>query len=71
MKPSIDVVKRLADELGTTAGYLIGENEQANLFKDPTMLKRFQDIVMLPDREKECLLTTVDNFIKAVKISAI
>jgi hypothetical protein len=39
----------------------------ANLFKDPAMLKRFQDISVLP--EKESLLTTVDHFIKASKIS--
>jgi len=71
MKPSIDVVRRLADEVNTTVGYLIGENGQADLFKDPAMLKRFQDIVTLPDRDRECLLTTVDNFIKAVKISAL
>jgi len=44
------------------------ENEQADLFKDSAMLKRFQDIVTLPEKEKECLLTTVDHFIKASKI---
>ena len=71
MKPSIDVVKRLADELGTTVGYLIDEAKEAQLFKDPAMLKRFQDIITLPDRDRECLLTTVDHFIKAVKISAL
>jgi hypothetical protein len=48
---------------------IIGENEQADLFKDPAMLKRFQDIATLPEKEKECLLTTVDLFIKASKIS--
>jgi len=48
---------------------LLGENEQADLFKDPAMLKRFQDIATLPEKEKECLLTTVDHFIKASKIS--
>ncbi|GAA4136262.1 hypothetical protein GCM10022216_11050 [Sphingobacterium kyonggiense] len=39
--PSIDVVKRLADELGTTVGYLIGETKEAQFLKDPTLLKRF------------------------------
>jgi len=33
------------------------------------MLKRFQDIAALPDKEKECLLLTVDHFIKATKFS--
>ncbi len=33
----------------------------------PAMLKRFQDIATLP--EKECMLTNVDHFIKVSKIS--
>ena len=44
--------------------------DEANLFKDPKMLQRFQDISVLPEKEKECLLTTVDHFIKSAKISA-
>jgi hypothetical protein len=43
--------------------------EVTNQGKDPKMLQRFQDISVLPDKEKECLLTTVDHFIKASKIS--
>jgi Predicted transcriptional regulators len=69
MTPSIEAAKKLAKILDTTVGYLLGENEQADLFKDPAMLKRFQDIATLPEKEKECLLTTVDHFIKASKIS--
>ena len=70
MTPSIDAAKKLAKILDTSVGYLLGENEQANLFKDPAMLKRFQDISVLPEKEKECLLTTVDHFIKSAKINA-
>jgi len=44
------------------------ENEQAYLFKESAMLKRFQDISTLPEKEKECLLTTIDHFFKASKI---
>lgn len=69
MTPSIEAAKKLAKILDTTVGYLLGENEQANLFKDPAMLKRFQDIATLPEKERECLLTTVDHFIKASKIA--
>ncbi len=71
MVPSIDAAKKLAKILDTSVGYLLGENEQANLFKDPLMLKRFQDIAVLPERDKECLLLTVDNFIKATKLNAL
>jgi len=44
MKPSIDVVKKLAEELVTTVGYLLGEAKESLLLKDPIMLKRFQEI---------------------------
>lgn len=70
MTPSIDAAKKLAKILDTSICYLIGENDEANLFKDPKMLQRFQDISVLPEKEKECLLTIVDHFIKSAKISA-
>ena len=69
MIPSIDAAKKLANILNTSVGYLLGENQQSDLFKDPSMLKRFQDIVTLPEKDRECLLTTVDHFIKSAKIS--
>lgn len=69
MTPSIDAAKKLAKILDTTVGYLLGENDNADLFKDPKMLQRFQDISSLPEKDKESLLTTVDYFIKASKIS--
>ena len=68
MTPSIEAAKKLAKLLDTTVGYLLSENEQANLYKDPAMLKRFEDIATLPEKEKECLLTTIGHFIKASKI---
>jgi len=69
MKPSIDVVKRLIEELDTTVSYLMGETENAELFKDKKMLQRLQDITTLPELEKNSLLMTVDNFIKAAKLN--
>ena len=53
MIPSIEAAKKLAKILDTTVGYLLGETEQADLFKDPKMLKRLQDIINLPKKEKE------------------
>lgn len=71
MVPSIGAAKKLAKILETSVGYLLGENDEVNLFKDPKMLQRFQDISVLPEKEKQCLLTTVDHFIKASRISMI
>lgn len=39
VKPTVDVVKRLADSLDTAVGFLLGEPEDMNLLKDPSMLK--------------------------------
>lgn len=69
MIPSIDAAKKLANILDTTVGYLLGETEQSDLFKDKKMLQRLQDITKLPERERSSILLTIDNFIKATKIS--
>jgi len=48
MNPSIEAAKKLAKILDTTVGYLLGETKDSDLFRDPKMLQRFQDIVALP-----------------------
>lgn len=70
MKPSIDVVKRLAEELGTTVGYLIGEAKEAKLLKDPIMLQRFQEINELEEADKKCIYTFLDAFLAKNKMQA-
>jgi|SRR5690606_6706740 len=69
MSPSIEAAKKLAKILDTTVGYLLGEDEQADLFKDKKMPQRLQDIASLSDKEKNCWITTIDHFIKAAKIN--
>ncbi|MFY0598060.1 MAG: helix-turn-helix transcriptional regulator, partial [Cyclobacteriaceae bacterium] len=53
MTPSIEVAKKIAALLKTTVGYLLGETEGDQLFKDPSMLQRFQELSLLPDNDKE------------------
>ena len=67
VKPTIDVVKRLADELSTTVGFLLGENKQANVLKDPAMLKRLNDIDALPADDKEHILYALDGLLRDAK----
>jgi len=64
VKPTVDVVRRLADNLDTTVGFLLGESEDMNLLKDPSMLKRLNEINELPSKEKEALLLNVDAFLR-------
>lgn len=68
MTPSIDNAKRLAGLLGTTVGYLLGENEDADLLKDPSMVQRFRDILTLKDKEREHVLFALDAMIRDVKM---
>ncbi len=67
VKPTIDVVKRLADELETTVGFLLGETKQVNLLKNPAMLKRLNDIDALPDEDKHCILYALDGLLRDAK----
>jgi len=71
MTPSIEAAKKLANILDTTVGYLLGENEDSELFKDKKMLQRLQDIMKLPEKERSSILLTLDHFIKASKINLI
>ncbi|SDX31175.1 helix-turn-helix domain-containing protein [Aequorivita viscosa] len=71
VKPTIDVVKRLANVLETTVGYLLGETEERELLKDPTMLRRLNDIAKFPENDKNCILYTIDAMINNVKLKGL
>lgn len=71
MIPSIEVAKNIAKNLDTTVGYLLGETEQVNIFKDPTMLNRFNEIEKLDGENKNHIITVIDNFIQALKFKNI
>lgn len=66
MTPSVDTAKRLAELLGTTVGYLLGENDEANLFKDPDVLERFKAIKSFKDSDREKIFFTLDAMIHEV-----
>lgn len=71
VKPTIDVVKRLAEVLNTTAGYFLGEGNDTQLLKDPVMLKRFNEINELPEEDKNCIYKFLDAFLAKSKLQAI
>jgi transcriptional regulator with XRE-family HTH domain len=71
VKPTIDVVKKMSEALDTTAGYLLGESEDRELLKDPTMLKRLNDIAKFPEQDKTYILYALDAMINNVKLKAI
>lgn len=67
VKPTIDVVKKIASILETTVGYLLGESDDINLLRDPTMLKRLNDINGLPEKDKDYILYTLDGLLRDAK----
>ncbi len=71
MTPGIDTAKKIAAILDTSIEYLLGESQDADLFKNKKMLKRWHDIMKLPKQEKDCLITTIDHFLKASKLNSI
>ncbi|MCK9403716.1 MAG: helix-turn-helix domain-containing protein [Chitinophagaceae bacterium] len=71
VKPSIDAIKKLAEALGTTAGYLLDDTSDFDFLKDVAMLKRFNDLNLLPEPDKEYILYTLDALIKAAKLKSL
>ncbi|WKN45303.1 helix-turn-helix domain-containing protein [Tunicatimonas pelagia] len=67
MKPSIEAAQKIAGFLDTTVGYLLGETEDAELFKNPSMLQRLQELNNLPEKDKDYILYALDGLLQNVK----
>jgi Predicted transcription factor, homolog of eukaryotic MBF1 len=71
MVPSIDAAKKLAGLLDTTVGYLLGETDDYDLFKDPEMLKRFKELRSIGTKEREHILFALDSMLKNIKLKSL
>ena len=71
MLPSIEVAKKLSIHLETTIGYLLGESDNADLFKDPVMLQRLTDLNKMDTTERSHILHVLDGFIVSTKLKNI
>ncbi len=49
-------------------GYLLGETEQENVFKNPDMLKRLNEIENMQEDDKKHILYAIDGLIQSVKL---
>ena len=58
IKPSIEVAAKLADALGVTMDYLVGNSDKMML--DKKLMKRIEDIENLPEDEKEKIYYIID-----------
>ncbi|MCX8662503.1 hypothetical protein [Gilliamella sp. B2911] len=52
-------------------GYLLGETDKADLFKDPVMLQRLAELDNMQSEDKNHILHVLDGFIKSVKLKNI
>jgi len=65
-RPSADTLKRLADALGVSGDYLLeGATDEAAKarFEDRELLRRFQEVQELPERDKEIVKELLDAFL--------
>ena len=67
VKPTVDVVKRLAEVLDITVGFLMGESMEMNVLKYPGMLRRLNDLVSLPQKDKDGILYALDGLLRDAK----
>lgn len=67
MTPSIDTAKKIAQLLGTTVGYLIGEAENDSILKDPRMTERLMDVLSFSEEEQKQVFFTLDAVIHEIK----
>lgn len=62
--PSVEIAKNIAQALGVSLDYLVGNTE---LILDPTIIQKIQEIQRLPDHDREHLLYLMDNVLQNVK----
>lgn len=67
--PSVEVAKKIADELEVSLDYLV--DDKAVMAFDKKTVKRLMDIDQLPDEDKNHIFYMIDNLIKAAKLKAI
>ncbi|WP_426295680.1 XRE family transcriptional regulator [Dyadobacter endophyticus] len=61
MKPSIDVVIRLADALQVSLDYLTGNSD---LELDKPTLERMQQVAKMPDADRKQIFMVIDALIR-------
>ena len=60
----------MANKFEVTLDFLVSEDAQPPVI-DKQTLKRLEEIQNLPEADRESLLLTIDNFIKATKLKAL
>jgi len=64
--PSVEYAKRIADALGVTIDYLVNDSDQEDIL-DNEAVKRIKEIQLLPELEKNKILSVIDALIRDTK----
>lgn len=63
--PSIDAAKKIADALGVSLDFLVGESKSLSF--DKRTLQRIQELELLEESKKETLFDLIDTYIRDFK----
>lgn len=68
VKPTIEMAVKIANALGVSLDYLVGKIDQP---LDNQMIKRINDLSMMPEKDKEHAFYLLDAVIAKTKLQAI
>lgn len=63
--PSVDAAKKIADALGVSLDYLVGETNQVSF--DKRTVERIKDLEELEESKKQTLYDLIDTYIRDFK----
>ncbi len=68
IKPSIEIATKIADVLGVSLDYLVGNTD---ILIEKDLLKKITDIQKLPENKKNVVMELLDSFLKQTKLQSI
>lgn len=68
IRPSIDVATKIADALGVSLDYLVGNTDTV---LEKSLVSKIVDIQKLPEDKKFVVMELLDSFLKQSKLQAI
>ena len=73
-RPSANAAQKLADALGMTPEFLLegtGEDAARERFMDRELLKQFQEVEQLPEKEKQVVKSLLEAFLLKQQIQSL
>ena len=65
MKPSIEIAVKIANALNISPDYLVGNSNL--IFKDKKVLQRIEDIIEMPEQDRNQVFSVIDALIRDYK----